>query len=139
MRSIPLAAAMLALATPVLAANDAAQGEKDFAKCKACHSIVDGDNAIQKGGKVGPNLFGVIGRPVGTEEGYNYGPGFKEIVEKGLVWDEEKLAHYVVDPNGWLQQETGDAGARAKMPKQTLKDPTDVAAYLAQFATPPAN
>lgn len=48
-------------------AGDPAAGAADFGMCKACHSIIaaDGTDTV-KGGKTGPNLFGVIGRPVGV-------------------------------------------------------------------------
>ena len=50
------AIASAALATPLLASGDAAKGEADFKKCKACHSITAADGTdIVKGGKVGPN------------------------------------------------------------------------------------
>ena len=64
------ALAFALLAAPAFA-GDAAKGESDFKKCKACHSIVaDDGTAIVKGGKVGPNLYGVIGRQIGSLEGF---------------------------------------------------------------------
>ena len=118
------------LAGHALAEGDGAKGEKDFAKCKTCHSIVDGANVIQRGGKVGPNLFGVVGRRAGGDPDYSYGPGMREAAAKGLVWDEDKIAAYVTDPGGFLQTFTGDPRARAKMTFR-LKDGSNVAAYLA--------
>ena len=50
-----------------------AGAQADFGKCKACHSIIAADGTdIVKGGKTGPNLFGVIGRPVGSLDGFTY-------------------------------------------------------------------
>ncbi len=72
--------AALALATPVLAEGDAAKGESDFKKCKACHMIVADDGTeIQKGGKTGPNLYGVVGRPVASVADFKYGDGILEL------------------------------------------------------------
>ena len=64
--------AALGAATPALAEGDVAKGEKAFKKCKACHMIVNGDEVIFKGGKTGPNLYGIIGRSAGTAEDFKY-------------------------------------------------------------------
>lgn len=117
-------------------AGDAAAGEKVVKKCKACHSIVDADgNAILKGGKVGPNLFGVIGRQAGSYEGYKYSSAMIAAGEGGLVWTEEELAKFVADPSGYLKEVTGDSAAKSKMTFKLKKGGEDVAAYLAQFGT----
>ena len=81
---IALAVATLA-AAPALAAGDAEKGAKEFNKCKSCHSIVGADGtAIVKGGKTGPNLFGIVGRKAGSEEGFKYGAGLVELGETPL-------------------------------------------------------
>jgi cytochrome c len=135
MKYAPTAALLLA-AIPLLAtqalAGDAAVGEKEFNKCKACHSIVATDGTVvQKGGKTGPNLFGVIGRTVGALDGFTYGEGIEEARAKGLVWDEASLATYVTDPTAWLKEVTGDDKAKSKMSFKLRAKQEDVAAYLA--------
>jgi cytochrome c len=132
-----LAALLLALtsASAASAAGDPAAGEKVFLKCKACHSIIGPDDtAIQKGGKVGPNLYGVVGRPAASYEGFNYGEGIKEAGDKGLVWSEDLIAQYVQDPTKFLEDYTGDPKARSKMIFKLPKGGEDVAAYLASVA-----
>ena len=127
--------AALTLATPVLAEGDPAKGENEFKKCKACHSIVAPDGtAIQKGGKVGPNLYGVVGRAVASAPDFNYGEGIKELAATGAVWTEEEIAAYVTDPTKYLDDKTGDAGAKSKMSFKLNKNQADVAAYLASVA-----
>ena len=60
-----------ALAQDAAVVGDAAKGEKEFNKCKACHMIQSPDGEdIVKGGKTGPNLYGVVGRHFAVEEGY---------------------------------------------------------------------
>lgn len=130
---LPLSAfcALITLAAP-LHAGDAAKGESDFKKCKACHSaIADDGTEIQKGGKTGPNLYGVIGRPIASVEGFNYGPSIASLAGKGLAWDEAMLASYVADPGAWLKEQTGDAAAKSKMTFKLPKGGADMAAYLA--------
>ena len=121
----------LALASPALAA-DPVKGESEFKKCKACHAIIGADGTeIQKGGKTGPNLFGVIGRPVASVEGFAYGESILAVGATGAVWDEASLAAYVTDPTKWLKEKTGDSSARSKMSFKLAKGAEDVAAYLA--------
>lgn len=117
----------LAVAFPAFAAGDAAKGEKEFNKCKACHMIESDSEVIVRGGKVGPNLYGVIGRTMGSAEDYKYSDGLAAKAEAGEVWDEASLAEYVKDPNAFL-------GSRSKMTYKLRKGGEDVAAYLATFS-----
>ena len=133
MRMLTAAFALATLAAaPALAAGDAAKGEADYKKCKACHMIVADDGTeIQKGGKTGPNLYGLIGRPVASVADFKYGEGLLAAGAKGLVWDEAMLAAYVADPGAWVKEQTGDPAATSKMTFQLAKGGEDMAAYLA--------
>jgi cytochrome c len=128
------AAAVLALAAPAFAeshsAGDAEKGEKAFKKCKACHMIVspDGDT-IMKGGKTGPNLYGIIGRVAGSVEGFKYGAGLKDAAEAEFVWTEDALSEYITDPKKWLDAQ--GFAKKSKMSFKMKKDQADVSAYLA--------
>jgi len=129
---------VLALA-PMLAsaayAGDAAEGENLFKRCKSCHSITAEDGTkIVKGGKTGPNLYGVIGRTVGTYEGFTYGESTAAAGAAGIVWDEENLATYVADPTAWLEEVLDDPSAKSKMTFKLKKGGEDMAAYLATFS-----
>ena len=121
-------------AAPVMA-GDAAKGEVEFKKCKACHAIVATDGTeIVKGGKTGPNLFGVIGRTVGTEPDFAaYGDALKMIGAAGRVWDEAALTTFVADPAAWVKEASGDPAAKSKMTFKLAKGGEDVAAYLASL------
>jgi len=123
---IAASATLVALAMPALA-QDAAKGEKEFNKCKACHMIASDSETIVRGGKVGPNLYGVIGRTMGGVEDFKYSDGLQAKAEAGEVWTEETLADYVTDPNEFL-------GSRSKMTFKLRKGSEDVAAYLATFS-----
>ena len=120
-------AALVALAFPAFAEGDAAAGEKTFNQCKACHMIASDSETLVKGGKTGPNLYGVIGRTMGSVEGFKYSDGFKAKHDAGEVWTEETLAVYVTDPSAFL-------GSRSKMTFKLRKGAEDVAAYLATFS-----
>ncbi|SEM95529.1 cytochrome c [Gemmobacter aquatilis] len=127
-----LALTALTLAAPAFA-GDAAKGEADFKKCKACHSIINAaGEAVVKGGKTGPNLFGVIGRPVASVADFKYGESILAVGAKGVVWDEAMLATYVADPTAWLESQLGpDSAAKSKMTFKLAKGGEDMAAYLA--------
>lgn len=129
-----LIAASAAFADSHGAAGDATAGEKDFKKCKACHGIVDdAGEKIVKGGKTGPNLYGIIGRQAGTVDGFRYGASIVAAGEAGLVWDVEQLTAYVADPKTFLRDYLDDSSAKSKMTFK-LKDGLDVATYLATFS-----
>ena len=80
MRAVAFFAAVsiATLSTGQSLAQDAAAGEKVFAKCKACH-VVDEDK-----NKIGPSLKGVIGRTAGTHAGFKYSPAMVEAGKAGL-------------------------------------------------------
>jgi cytochrome c len=75
---------------PRLASADPARGEKVFLQCKACHVAEEGAQVT-----VGPNLWGVINRPVGSQPDYDYSDSLKAI---GGHWDYETLSRYLFDP-----------------------------------------
>lgn len=136
-----LGAALLAplLAGAVHAADpgDAAKGESDFKRCKACHAIIADDGTpIVKGGATGPNLYGVIGRAVASVEGFKYGDGILAAGATGAVWDEAALAEYIVDPGAWVQKTSGDPAAKTNMTFKLKKGAEDMAAYLATQKAP---
>lgn len=132
--TLTLSLALGALVAAPGFAGDAAKGEEVFKKCKSCHAITKPDGTeVVKGGKVGPNLFGVVGRQIGTAEGFKYGDGTIAAGADGTKWDEAMIAVYVVDPSKWLEEKTGDAAAKSKMTFKLATGGEDVAAYLASI------
>jgi len=120
------------LAVPAQAQQgDAAKGERFFRQCRACHQIGEGAK-----NSVGPNLTGVVGRPVGSFEGYNYGDGLKAANAQGVVWDADKIFEWLQNPTAWARKTVGDDGVRAKMTFMLSGEQQrrDVIAYLATFS-----
>lgn len=137
-----IALAAASFAGPALAqgAGDVEAGEKGFKKCKSCHSIVaDDGTVIAKGGKTGPNLYGVIGRTAGTYEGFKYGKSIVAAGEAGLVWDEEQFVAYVPNPKAFLQTYLDDSSAKSKMSFRLKKGGEDIYAYLVDVSPEFAN
>lgn len=127
--------AVLALSTPAFAAGDAGAGEKEFKKCKACHMIQDAEGTdIVKGGKVGPNLWNVVGRKVASVEDFKYGDGITSVAEANpdMVWTEELLAEYMTKPQDWIEAHGGTG--KTKMTFLQKKKQEDLAAYLASVS-----
>lgn len=120
-------------------AQDAAAGEDIFAKrCKTCHMLVtDGGEEIVKGGKTGPNLYGVIGRTAASAGDFDrYGDSLTALGESGFEWTEAEIISYLEDPRDYLRTKLDDKKARSNMAYK-LKgedDRANVAAYLASVA-----
>ena len=121
-RTLSLTAAAIGtlalLATPASAAGNAANGKTAFAICGTCHSAAAGAP-----NKIGPNLFGVVGRKAGTYAGFNYSAAMKN---SGITWTEDKLAAYIDAPQKVVpgnKMPYGGTGNPAKA--------ADIAAYLA--------
>ncbi|WP_371168335.1 c-type cytochrome [Aliiroseovarius sp. 2305UL8-7] len=135
MKTILSSAAMiLALSGAAFAEGDVAKGEKDFKKCKSCHAIVDPEGEVLfKGGKTGPNLYGVVGRQAGTVEGFKYGKSLIAAGEAGLIWTPELLDAYIKNPKDFLKEHTGDGKAKSKMTFKWGK-PENIVAFLATFS-----
>ncbi|TCL71918.1 cytochrome c family protein [Rhizobium sp. BK251] len=112
----------------LLASADAKAGETVFKKCQACH---DGT----KGGpnKVGPNLFGVVDRPIASHEGFGYSSAMKDF-SKGSSekWTFENLNKFLLAPK---KDVPGTAMGFAGLPKDA--DRANVILYLHTLADSP--
>lgn len=107
-------------ATSALATGDVTKGAKVFKKCKACHTTEDGGK-----NKIGPNLFGIVGRSAASIEGFKYSKAMKA---SGLTWDEATLDSFIKKPKKFLKG-TKMSFAGVKKEKQRA----DLIAYLNTF------
>ena len=79
----------------LFASASSADGAKIFKKCTACHSIAQGG-----GNKIGPALWGVLGRKAGTVSGYKYS---KSMVAYGKTWSFEEMNGFLTKPKDWIK------------------------------------
>jgi cytochrome c len=78
----------------LLAKANVSQGETTAKQCTVCHTF-------QKGGPnmVGPNLWGIVGRPRASEPGYMYSDAMKA---KGGTWTIDELSMFLTNPRGYI-------------------------------------
>lgn len=108
----------------VIPAADQAHGQQIAQRCTQCHDWA-------KGGpnRIGPNLYGIINRPRGTHEGFNYSAAMKN---KGGTWTYEDLFHYLKSPGTFIP---GNKMAFAGLPK--AQDRIDLIAFIRTWADSP--
>jgi cytochrome c len=105
----------------LMAKADPAKGEALFKKCASCHSAEKG-----AGNKVGPNLYGVVGRPIAHLADFGYSAAMKGFSEGGKqVWDWEHLNHFLTAPKKYIK---GTAMGFAGDKKDAER--ADIMAYL---------
>ena len=79
----------------LFASTSAADGAKVFKKCAACHSISQGG-----GNKIGPALWGVLGRKAGSVSDYKYS---KAMAAYGKPWSFEEMNGFLIKPKDWIK------------------------------------
>jgi cytochrome c len=78
----------------LLASADPKKGETSAKKCQACHTFGKGEP-----NRVGPNLYGVVGRDRASEPGFNYSAAMKS---KGGKWTIDELNKFLTNPRGYI-------------------------------------
>ena len=79
----------------LFASTNATEGAKVFKKCAACHSIAEGGK-----NKIGPALWGVLGRQAGSLPDYKYS---KAMAAHGEKWSFEEMNGFLIKPKDWIK------------------------------------
>lgn len=122
--------AEVAAAVPIaelLASADPAKGATIFKKCASCHSAEKG-----AANKVGPHLYGVVGRPAASITDFSYSAGMKKFAEGGKAWDFEHLNGFLTAPKKYVD---GTAMGFAGLKKDSER--ADLIAYLNSMSDAP--
>jgi cytochrome c len=109
----------------LLASASVEKGEQAAKKCSACHTFT-------KGGpnRVGPNLYGIVGRPKASEAGFSYSDAMKK---KGGNWTIDDLSEFLSSPRTFVP---GTKMTFVGLPKGSER--ADVIAYLNTLSDNPA-
>ena len=94
-KPFPSVALLLGLAiTGALAdGGDPVRGEKVFQYCYSCHSVQPDETNLQ-----GPNLHGIVGRKIASQEGFSYSPALRAFAQEEDRWSEALLDRYLTAP-----------------------------------------
>lgn len=123
--SEPAATAEVAQPLPVLLAKaDFHKGQADVKVCAACHNFEKG-----AGAKVGPPLYGVVGRQVATIANFDYSTGLKG---KGGNWSLDDINKFITNPKAYISgTKMGFAG------ENNPEKRADILAYLNTLSDSP--
>jgi cytochrome c len=108
----------------VLATASVDRGTQVAKQCQACHNFQEG-----QGAKIGPDLYGVVGRPTASVPGFNYSAALKA---KGGTWTFDTLNKWLTKPSAYAP---GTAMTFAGLTNE--KQRADVIAYLDSLAANP--
>ena len=98
----------------LFASTSIADGAKVFKKCAACHSITQGGS-----NKIGPALWGVLGRKAGSISDYKYS---KAMTKHEKAWSFDEMNSFLIKPKDWIKG--------TKMSFAGLKNAKDRAAVI---------
>jgi cytochrome c len=117
-------AAVLCGSGTALAGGDPDRGQVVFEKCYACHSIVPGETGL-----TGPNLYGVVGRPVASEPGFAYSEALEALPKRGYpVWTPAALDAFTESP-----ERIAPGTAMTFVGLASAQERADLIAYLADL------
>ena len=108
----------------VLATASPDRGAQIAKQCQACHNFQEG-----QGPKVGPDLYGIVGRPIASVSGFNYSAALKS---KQGTWDFDTLNNWLTKPTAFAP---GTAMTFAGLANE--KQRADVIAYLDTLSANP--
>jgi cytochrome c2 len=125
----PAAAGAGSAFASLVAAADPAKGENVAKRCAACHSFEKG-----AANKVGPNLWGIVDRPIATVPEFAYSEAMTAYSEGGSkTWTYDELSGYLENPKEHIP---GNKMAFPGLRKED--DRANVVAYLRTLADTPA-
>lgn len=125
LRSLLMAIPLATVGTIMVLSNAAAadqplvaKGKTAFAACAACHGVAPGAK------KLGPTLFGVVGRKAGSVPGFASSPA---LAKSGKTWTADQLEAFIAAPRKVVPGN--------RMPYPGMANPEQRKALVAYLAT----
>ncbi len=118
------------VATPLpvlLASASAEEGAKVIKKCISCHNFGKGE-----GNKIGPLLYGVVGRPVASISDFSYSDALHKVADEHGTWTYEGINTFITNPKKYAPGTRMGFGGLA-----SEKDRANVLAYLQTLSDNP--
>jgi len=120
-RSFAVLLLMPILLPPSAMAEDGAQA---FTPCRACHSLDPAERNLP-----GPNLSGVVGRPIGGDAAFDYSPVLRKARDEGLRWDAKRMEAFLADPAAmfpglWMSMRGIEGATERQALVRFLEDPS---------------
>lgn len=101
--------------------GDAERGKRLFHPCQACHSFKAG-----AANKIGPNLYGVVGREIASSPGFGYS---EQLVKLSGIWTPERLNSFIFEEKKFRR-----GTHMAFRPFTELSDRADLIAWLKKLS-----
>ena len=108
----------------MMAGASADKGARQWAKCRACHTI-DKDGANGQG----PNLYGIVGRTVAALDNFRYSGALEALGTS--VWTYEAIDEWLQNPQAMAK------GSKMVLAVRRPDQRADLIAYLATFTDQP--
>ena len=109
----------------MIASADVNKGKTLFLQCRACHSLT----AANEPGKIGPTLYGVVGRAAGSVPGFAYSDA---VSKSGLTWTAENISAWLERPSDFLP-----GNKMVFIGVKDAQDRANVIAYIQQESAKP--
>lgn len=109
-----------------LASASVERGAGLVKQCQICHNTEEG-----AGKKIGPDLYGVVNRPIASVEGFNYSAALKS--KAGDKWTFAELNKWLNDPKAYAK---GTSMSFTGLKSETKR--ADLVAYLNTLSKSPA-
>ncbi len=106
----------LGLGIALLAAPGLADDSR-WRDCRTCHAVeAPNGDVIARGGRSGPNLYGIANRPLAADSGFRfYSDDLRAAAATGARWTEDNFVAYLSGPDEFLRAMTGNPNAESGM------------------------
>ncbi|MGY6549849.1 MAG: c-type cytochrome [Roseinatronobacter sp.] len=100
-----------------LGLGNAQASESRWRDCRTCHAIEAPDGqVIERGGRSGPNLYGIANRPIASDRGFRFfSDDLRAAGQTGARWTADNFVAYLADPDQFLRSVTGNPDASSGM------------------------